>query len=75
MSYEKDWEKKYDAPPGQVWVCGACGKMANNRSSGGRSYGWDVSCFLHAVLCHDVPQAGTEEHPWRPVDELQAQED
>ena len=39
----------YDAPPGTVWVCSACGKTAQNRIEG--SPGWDESCFLRAVLC------------------------
>lgn len=43
-----------DAPPGQVWVCGACGKrsrdMYGNKSL---SRGWDVSCVMNAVLCKE----------------------
>ena len=42
------------APPGQIWVCGACGKRSRDL------YGnhclnrwWDVSCVLNAVLCHE----------------------
>jgi len=41
----------YQAPLGTVWVCPACGKRASNRANGGISRGWDVSCFLHALLC------------------------
>lgn len=46
------------APGGQIYVCGACGKTSptrygfdeNNRDVGDR--GWDESCMLNAVLCH-----------------------
>jgi hypothetical protein len=39
------------APAGTVWVCAACGKTARDRFEGER--GWDVSCFMNAVLCHE----------------------
>lgn len=42
------WKTQYEAPAGQVWVCGACGKYGKNRSSFG-----DESCFLNAVLCYE----------------------
>lgn len=45
------WARKYDAPEGTIWVCGACGKQATNKANGGKSYGWDESCFMNAVLC------------------------
>lgn len=43
------------APDGQIWVCGACGKTAEDRYGieGEHSRGWDESCMLHAVLCYD----------------------
>lgn len=43
------------APPGAIWVCGACGKTAKDKYGieGERSPGWDESCMLNAVLCHD----------------------
>ena len=42
------------APPSTIWVCGACGKTAEDRYGleGERSRGWDASCMLNAVLCH-----------------------
>lgn len=45
------------APNGAIWVCGACGKTAKDRYGleGERSYGWDESCMLNAVLCHEPP--------------------
>jgi len=42
------------APPGDIWVCGACGKLSydlyGNKSL---SYDWDESCMLNAMLCHE----------------------
>lgn len=37
-----------NAPEGQVWVCGACGKYNKNRYAVG-----DVSCFINSVLCYE----------------------
>lgn len=53
-----------EAPLGQVYVCGACGKTSRNRAGfvndgtprGGPSVaspGWDESCMLNAVLCFE----------------------
>ena len=43
-----------DAPPGQVWVCGACGKRSRDLYGNHcLSRWWDVSCVLNAVLCHE----------------------
>ena len=42
------WYNSYNAPEGQIWVCGACGKKNKNRVEVG-----DESCFLNAVLCYD----------------------
>lgn len=41
------------APPGTIWVCGACGKTAEDRYGieGEKSRGWDESCMMNAVLC------------------------
>lgn len=57
------------APEGQVWVCGACGKRSRTRygwDAEGKNafvdHGWDVSCAMHAVLCHD-----TVDGSFRPV--------
>jgi hypothetical protein len=61
------------APEGQVYVCGACGKRSRDKYGDQKiSYGWDVSCMLHAVLCYDEPGAGTTEKPWRTVEEEKA---
>lgn len=60
MTYEKDEQKAELAPPGGVWVCGACGKTAHDRYRFN-----DVSCFLHAVLCAEdslVVEAGRVTH-------------
>lgn len=37
---------QFDAAPGTIWVCAACGRVGTNRAKLG-----DTSCFLHAVLC------------------------
>lgn len=44
------------AEKGQLWVCGACGKTHTDRYGieGKGSPGWDESCMLNAVLCHDA---------------------
>jgi len=37
----------------QVFVCGACGKLSNDRYGTKKiSRGWDESCMMHAVLVH-----------------------
>lgn len=39
------------APPGQIWVCCACGKTSPDRFGGpNASVGWDESCMLNASL-------------------------
>jgi hypothetical protein len=40
------------APEGQLWVCCACGKTAEDRYGfeGEHSHGWDESCMLNARL-------------------------
>ena len=40
------------APNGQIWQCGACGKMAEDKYGmiGWHSRGWDESCMLNSVL-------------------------
>jgi len=54
------------APQGQIWVCAICGKRARTRygfdehqKSTALDAGWDESCMLHAVLCHESPSGGT----------------
>jgi hypothetical protein len=48
-----------DAPEGQVWVCGACGKLSKDLYGDKRiSRGWDESCVLHAVLCYEEKRDG-----------------
>lgn len=42
---DPDWKRRYDAPEGQKWVCGACGREGQNSVDIG-----DESCFLNAVL-------------------------
>jgi hypothetical protein len=47
-------DKDRYAGRGQVWVCGACGKIAETDRTGQEgtvSPMWDESCFLNAVLC------------------------
>ena len=40
------------APPGAVYVCGACGKRSRDLYGNEKiSRGWDVSCVLNAILC------------------------
>lgn len=38
----------YTAPAGQIWVCGACGRIDKDRTKVG-----DESCFMNSVLCHE----------------------
>jgi hypothetical protein len=52
---DEQWKDQYQAPEGQTWVCGACGKHNHNRVDVG-----DESCFLNAVLCYD-------RQPWEAV--------
>lgn len=40
------------APPGAVYVCGACGKRSRDLYGNEKiSRGWDVSCVINAILC------------------------
>lgn len=58
-----DFIPSSEAPPGQIWVCGACGKTSKNKYRLG-----DTSCVIWAVLCFEktdpkavwkaVPRAG-----------------
>lgn len=41
-----------EAPVGQVWLCPACGKQAQNRTGPSDPSGWDESCYMHAVLVY-----------------------
>ena len=42
------------APPGAVFVCGACGKRSRDLYGYEKiSRGWDVSCVLNAILCRE----------------------
>lgn len=55
-----------------LWICSACGKRAMTRwgidehgCSTALDPGWDESCALNAVLCHNPPVL----HPyWTPVE-------
>ena len=41
------------AKAGLVWVCAACGKRSQDRMGDHAiDHGWDESCYMHAVLCH-----------------------
>lgn len=55
-----NWKDEYNAPEGQVWVCGACGKSNKNRVNVG-----DESCFLNAVLCYE---RGIGDVEWKAVE-------
>lgn len=41
------------APDGQVFVCGACGRASRHLYGDGKS-SWDESCMSNAVLCHET---------------------
>ena len=42
------------APEGQIFVCSCCGKRSKDKYGFHRiDYGWDVSCVLNSVLCHE----------------------
>jgi len=56
---------KVVAPPGQIWVCGICGKRAHSKwgfdvegNSTAVDYGYDTSCMSHAVLCYEERKNG-----------------
>lgn len=58
------------ATENQVWVCGACGKLSKDKyGNQAISYGWDESCYMHAVLCLYPPKAGPDGKPiYEPVE-------
>ena len=52
----------YDAPAGQIWVCGLTGMTQRNKfgdGPGGRySQGWNVGSWLNALLCYEPAHLG-----------------
>ena len=63
--------KERFAPDGAVWVCGACGKTAQDRYGikGQYDRGWDESCALNAVLVHKAKHFNDRgELVWWPLD-------
>ena len=54
MGEAKQESRPTNAPPGQIYVCAACGKRSYD------IYGdkaldpfWDESCFIHSILCYE----------------------
>lgn len=41
-----------DAPDGQLFICGACGRFSKNLY-GVEGSSWDESCMMNAVLCYE----------------------
>ena len=63
---ERGRDLNQQAGPGQVYVCSACGKTSDDKYGDGKhSYGWDESCMMHAVLCHEQKVDGV----WQAVQE------
>lgn len=58
------------APPGTIYVCGACGKTSKDSYNGPGS--WDESCMLNAVLCYER-DAGAEHVDLDEVERLERQ--
>lgn len=45
------------APEGYIFVCAACGKKSKDIFGHQKiDKGWDESCMLSAVLCHEKPR-------------------
>jgi hypothetical protein len=43
----------HEAPEGQVYVCGACGRRSRDKYGFKPiDAGWDESCAMNAVLCY-----------------------
>jgi hypothetical protein len=57
-----------NAPDGQIFVCGACGKTSKciYGDSQESFIGWDESCMLNAVLCYEDKK--TPEGHWMAVE-------
>lgn len=64
MADAPGWKNEYEAPAGQVWVCGACGKSNKNRADVG-----DESCFVNATLCYVDKVDGV----WKAVEDADLQ--
>ena len=64
----EDWENKYDAPEGYVYVCLACGKFSNNQVRVG-----DEACFLNSNLYKEDQLIYTSDRSrvWRIKDETE----
>lgn len=52
-----------EAPVGQIWVCGACGKTSKNRYGDDHSP-WDESCMLNSALCYEEQEMRDGELTW-----------
>jgi hypothetical protein len=56
------------APDGQVYACGACGKVSrwrygfDDKGRNDATPGWDESCMMHAVLVSEA--SITDPTPW-----------
>ena len=59
-----DWAAEYEAPAGQVWVCGACGREGKNRARLK-----DSSCFSNSTLCYAEKVDGV----WKAVEDADHQ--
>ena len=58
------------AGDGEVFVCVACGKRSKDQYGEQKiDRGWDESCMLNAVLCHDKPSLTKSGLEWTPVNE------
>lgn len=66
------YEGNYVAPEGQIWRCGACGRLSRDRyGNQALSASWDESCFMNAVLCYYPPEAEITERygsEWKAVE-------
>lgn len=58
-------EYPLEAPNGQIFVCGACGKLSKTllpNVMNAEDYDrWDESCMFNAVLCFDTDKGGPYE--------------
>jgi hypothetical protein len=48
------------AKPGQLWLCGACGRLSEDRFGlvGWHTHGWDEACALNSILVSSTDKDG-----------------
>jgi len=51
---ERRFMSNHEAPQGQIYICGACGKRSRDVYGSNKiDRGWDASCMMNSVLVYE----------------------